>query len=112
MAGACAQVWPICGDGIDLEIRHTLAGSAESRQLMWRTIVPDPKDKPQRQKVRCAHKIAVAFQAPLACWILSICILKVCRAALCLIGPTSCWVIKDCQASGNTLRRPLCGIMW
>ena len=46
------QVWPICGDGIDLEVRHTLAGSAESKQLMWRTIVPDPKDKPQRQKVR------------------------------------------------------------
>ena len=46
------QVWPICGDGIDLEIRHTLAGSAESKQLMWRTIAPDPKDKPQRQKVR------------------------------------------------------------
>ena len=45
------QVWPICGDGLDLEIRQTPSGGGQSTQLMWREITPNAKDKPQRQKV-------------------------------------------------------------
>ena len=45
------QVWPICGDGLDLEIRLTPSGGGQSRQLMWREITTNAKDKPQRQKV-------------------------------------------------------------
>ncbi|KAK9907269.1 hypothetical protein WJX75_000339 [Coccomyxa subellipsoidea] len=45
------EVWPICGDGLDLEIRLTPSGGGQSRQLMWREITTNAKDKPQRQKV-------------------------------------------------------------
>ena len=52
-ADDCAQVWPICGDGLRLEIRQTVAATGQTTQLMAREILPDAKDKPQRQKV-CA----------------------------------------------------------
>ncbi len=46
------QVWPICGDGLQLEIRQTVAATGQATQLMARDILPDARDKPQRQKVR------------------------------------------------------------
>ena len=46
------QVWPICGDGLDLEVMLTPGRGGLSQQLMWREITPNAKDKPQRQKVR------------------------------------------------------------
>ena len=50
--GWCAnQVWPICGDGLTLQITHTKTGRGVPETLMSREIVPDPRDKPQRQKV-------------------------------------------------------------
>ncbi|KAK9821580.1 hypothetical protein WJX81_008053 [Elliptochloris bilobata] len=46
------EVWPICGDGLDLEIRHTVAGTGASMQLHWQAVNPDAAhDRPQRQKV-------------------------------------------------------------
>ena len=44
------QVWPICGDGLTLQITHTKGGEGALETLMNRAIVPDSKDKPQRQK--------------------------------------------------------------
>ncbi|CAL8462880.1 g2414 [Coccomyxa elongata] len=45
------EVWPICGDGFDLEIMVTSGGGGQSQQQMWREINTNAKDKPQRQKV-------------------------------------------------------------
>ena len=51
--GVCqAQMWPICGDGLTLQIQHTKAGSAAPEVLMSRRHPPGSHEKPQRQKVR------------------------------------------------------------
>ena len=47
-----AQMWPICGDGLTLQILHTRAGSATPEILMSRRHPPGSHEKPQRQKVR------------------------------------------------------------
>ena len=49
------QVWPICGDGLTLQITHTKTGKGAPETLMRRQIAPDPRDKPQRQKASPAH---------------------------------------------------------
>lgn len=46
-----AQVWPICGDGLTLQITHTRTGTSTPETLMDRLISPSSSDKPQRQKV-------------------------------------------------------------
>ena len=49
------QVWPICGDGLTLQITHAKAGQGVPETLMSRRIGTDSKDKPQRQKVTVKH---------------------------------------------------------
>lgn len=49
------QVWPICGDGLTLQITHAKAGQGVPETLMRRRIGTDSKDKPQRQKVFVKH---------------------------------------------------------
>ena len=44
-------MWPICGDGLTLQILHTKAGSAMPEILMSRRHPPGSHEKPQRQKV-------------------------------------------------------------
>ena len=70
-ARACAQVWPICGDGLELEIRHTAAATGRAAQLMLREITPDAKDKPARQKVKradpCMPFKATSLHCPPPC---------------------------------------------
>ena len=44
------QVWPICGDGLTMQITHTRAGQGAPETLMMRQVQPDPRDKPHRQK--------------------------------------------------------------
>ena len=48
------QMWPICGDGLTLQILHTSVGSATPETLMSRRHPPGSHEKPQRQKVSCS----------------------------------------------------------
>ena len=52
------QMWPICGDGLTLQIQHTKAGSATPEILMSRRHPPGSHEKPQRQKVSCSPLMA------------------------------------------------------
>jgi hypothetical protein len=59
------QVWPICGDGLTLQITHAKAGQGVPETLMRRRIGTDSKDKPQRQKVIVKHSFrSHAFLPP------------------------------------------------
>lgn len=47
----CAQVWPICGDGLDFVVRLTPSGPRKPAILLKRSYEADPKGSPNRQKI-------------------------------------------------------------
>ena len=63
------QVWPICGDGLTLQITHAKAGQSMPETLMSRRIGTDSKDKPQRQKVivKQSSRSRAFPSSPLSC---------------------------------------------
>jgi hypothetical protein len=48
---AAAQVWPICGDGMDFTVRLKPNGPRRAQTLLKRAYDADPNAQPNRQKI-------------------------------------------------------------
>eukprot|EP00884_Botryococcus_braunii_P014758 jgi/Botrbrau1/23283/Bobra.0102s0026.1 len=53
------EVWPICGDGLDLEVVYRNVTTGKSKQLDWLPLGINSQDKPQRQKMEFTFDIEV-----------------------------------------------------